>query len=268
VTPIRLQLAAGAAILQRDLYLFLSYRTAAITRNLSVVFQLALLYYISKLVTLPSFQSKSGYFAYVVVGILILRVTEATFSLPNIIRNELVAGTYERMLLSPMGARKGTTALMIFPFVDALFSAIITIVVAVLVFGVDLEWDTAALALPVAALGTFAFAGISMLFASLVIVFKQAPGMGFLLSVMSLAAGYYFPIDLLPWWAQWVSEVQPFTPTVDLLRHVLVGFPPAHPVWVLVLKLAGFGAVLLPLGVVTIGRALEVGRRRGTIIEY
>lgn len=265
---IRLQIAGAAAILQRDLLLFLSYRTAAITRNASVLFQLALMYYVSKLVKLPLFGSSHDYFSFVVMGIVILHVTQATFSLPAIVRNELVAGTFERLLLSPLGAMIGTFSMLLFPFLDALFSALLTLVLAIIIFGLDLQWSTAPLAIPIAAVATVAFGGIAMLFASAVILFKQAPGMALALSLMSLVGGYYFPISLLPSWIHWVADVQPFTPTVDLLRHVLVGFPVNGSVWSMVAKIVGFAVVLLPLALWTLTTAIRTGQRRGTIIEY
>jgi ABC-type multidrug transport system permease subunit len=73
---------------------------------------------------------------------------------------------------------------------------------------------------------------------------------------------------VLPTWIRWASEVQPFTPATDLLRHLLVNTPLVHPAGVELLKLVGFAAILLPLGVVLLRASIRYGQRSGTIVEY
>ena len=76
-----------------------------------------------------------------------------------------------------------------------------------------------------ALVGAMALGAIALLFAAMVVRYKQAPGAAYVLAAISLVAGFYFPPSLLPWWLGWASDVQPFTPAVDLLRHLLVGQP-------------------------------------------
>jgi ABC-2 type transport system permease protein len=99
------------------------------------------------------------------------------------------------------------------------------------------------------------------------VIFKRPPGQGVVLPVIALVSGLYFPVDLLPGWLRWLSDVQPLTPTVDVMRHVLVGIPLTDPVGIELLKLAGFSILGLPLGVVALTGALRHCRRRGTMLE-
>ena len=128
-------------------------------------------------------------------------------------RQELVAGTYERLVLSPFGGTAATVSLMIFPILYALAVAVLELAVAVALFGLHIRWGTAALALPLGIAGALAFAPFALLFAAVTLAFKQAPGQNTALAVISLASGMYFPVALLPWWLRWISEIQPFTPT-------------------------------------------------------
>jgi ABC-type polysaccharide/polyol phosphate export permease len=130
------------------------------------------------------------------------------------------------------------------------------------------SWSTAALALPLGIAGALAFAPFALLFAAVTLAFKQAPGQNAALAVISLASGMYFPVALLPWWLRWVSEIQPFTPTVDLLRHVLTGFPLAESPTGAVAKIVGFIVVGIPIGVRLVSLAGWYGRKRGTVTEY
>jgi ABC-2 type transport system permease protein len=261
---------ATLAILRRDWTLFKSYRMRLITTFLATVFTLALFYFISRLVNVSSFRSPDDYYAYVVVGLVILAVLTSTLtSPPTVIRQELVAGTFERLLLTPLGAVPGVVSMLVFPLVFALVQGCLTLAIATLVFGLSLQWSTLALALPVAMLGAVAFMPFGVLIAATTVRFKQAiAGTGFVVAGISIVAGIYFPVTLLPDWIQWMSEVQPFTPSVDLLRNLLVGAPLQDPAWLELLRLAGFAAVLLPASIWVLHRAIQAGRHRGTILEF
>ena len=159
--------------------------------------------------------------------------------------------------------------MMIFPFCVSFVSALITLAIAVTVFGLHVHWQTAPLAIPIALLGTGAFTAFGLLFASSAVVFKRVVGgAGLMMTGVALVSGLYFPIALLPGWLRWFSNVQPFTPTVELLRHLLVQTPLSHSVFTDLAKIIGFVIICLPLGVVLLGQAMRLGQRRGTIIEY
>jgi ABC-2 type transport system permease protein len=261
-------LAAGWAIFRRDLQIFLSYPSLAFSQAISVIVSVALFYYVSKLIRVPAFESPDSYFAFVIVGLVIVSVIQSTLTLPAGLRSELVAGTFERILLSPFGPVRGVLSMMIFPVVLALVMSVWTIGVAAALFGLELDWSTAPLTLPVGLLAAMSFSAIALLVAAVVVVFKQAPGIGMVIAGVGLISGVYFPTDLLPSWIEWMSKVQPFTPSVDLMRHFLVGLPMSGSISVAVLKLIGFAVVLLPLAAWLLGRGVLAAQRRGTIIEY
>jgi ABC-2 type transport system permease protein len=236
----------------------------------SALFTLLLFYYTSKLVRVEMFPSPDDYFAFVTVGLVIFAVLTSTLAVgAATLCQELVAGTFERLVVSPFGAVAGVLAMLLFPFAYALVQGVVSLLLATLVFGLPLEWPSALLALPVALLGVLAFLPFGVLIAVAVVVLKQAMAAGnFLVAGISVVAGLYFPVALLPEWIQWASEVQPFTPAVELLRHLLVGTPLDSSAWVEVGKLALFAAVLIPVSVWVLHRAVRVGRRCATITEY
>lgn len=260
---------AALGLMKRDWSTFSSYRTQLFSTIFGMFMSLALYYFLSKLVHVASFPSSKDYFAFVVVGMVIVTVLQSTMGIANTLRGELVAGTFERLVLSPFGAVAAMVSMMVFPFVMALFSSLVMLVLATLVFGVHLHWDTAALGVPIALLGTGVFTAFGMLLAAVTIVFKRAAGgLGFVLTVISLTSGLYFPISLLPGYLRWISNVQPFTPSVDLLRNVLVGTPLHEGVGAELAKLIGFLVVMIPLGLFALRLGLRTAQRRGTIMEY
>jgi ABC-type polysaccharide/polyol phosphate export permease len=108
-----------------------------------------------------------------------------------------------------------------------------------------------------------------MLFAATVLIFKRMmAGAGLLLTLISFTSGVYFPVALLPDWIEWFSDVQPFTPSIQLLRHVLIDAEVTGDPSTLVLKVAAFVVLMIPAGYLALRAATRVGQRTGTIIEY
>jgi ABC-2 type transport system permease protein len=270
VTTVRAYVDAAAALFMRDARLYLSYRARFVTQTLSGFLGLVLFYYVSRLVTVGAFGSPDTYFAYVVVGLAVFEVMTASLGIiPAALRQELVAGTFERVVLSPFGPVCAVLSMLIFPFFVAFLQAVLTLMVAVLVFDMPFEWQSAPLAVPVALVGALAFVPFAFLLAATVLTVKQAlGGTALIVTGISLTSGFFFPVALLPDWIEWTSEAQPFTPTLEVLRDLLIGFEADGSAWTAVVKLAIFIAVLLPVAVWTLGASIRFAQRRGTIIEY
>ena len=261
--------SAAGAVLRRDLRIYLSYPGRFPMRVLTAVFSLALFHYISQLVAVEQFSDPEDYFAFVVVGLVILEVLQATLGVGVALRQELLTGNFERLVLSPFGPVPGIAAMALLPLLLAFVLALVMLAAGALLFDLPVSWSQAPLAVPVALLGSSAFAALGLLFAAVVVLFKQATSAAaFFVAIISLLSGVYFPVALLPGWAEWLSGVLPFKPTVDLLRHLLLDTPMVGSAGAALAKLAGFVAVLTPLALLALRAALRHTQRRGTIAEY
>lgn len=260
---------AAFAVFERDLRIYVTYRNRLIAELVSIIFSITIFYYVSRLVRVEQFPTPADYFSFVVVGIVILRTLFSAYStFSGTLRQELVAGTFERMVTSPFGPAAGTVAMLLFPFGLALFVTTVTIAFAAVVFGVPLHWSTLPLAVPAALLSILAFVPFALMIGASIILFKATAGAGLFLVVISLVSGLIFPVDLLPGWLAWAADVQPFTPAVELLRHLIVDTPLRESAATSILKVGAFAVVLLPLSLFMVARAIEIGRRRATLIEY
>jgi ABC-2 type transport system permease protein len=260
---------AFLAVLRRDLAIYMSYRTRFVSQAASSLFSLALFYYVSRLVHVRGFGSPDRYYAFVVVGLALLGVIYACFATPGLVRQELVAGTLERLVLSPFGAVRSIIAMTLFPLAYASVLATLSLVLACVVFGLQMHWGTVPLALPVLVLTLVAFLPFGLIFAAVTIVIKQDNvGTNWVVSVLALIGGMYFPISLLPHWLQLAGRLQPFTPATELLRHLLVATPMHASVAASLAKLVVFAVVLVPLSIFALSSAVRIGQRRATIIEY
>ncbi len=260
---------AFLAVLRRDLHVYLSYRTRLVSQMLTSVFSLTLFYYISRLVHVEGFASPNAYFGFVVVGIALVSVLYSCFAIAEMIRQELIAGTFERLLLSPFGAIRSSVAMTLFPLLFSFVLAGTTLGLGAALFGLELHWSTVPLSVPAMALALLSFLPFGLLFAALTVATKQGSvGTSWFIALVSIVGGLYFPISLLPEWIQTLTKLQPFTPATELLRHLLVNTPQATSTAVTVAKLVGFAAVLIPASLLALHHAIRLGQRKGTIIEY
>jgi ABC-2 type transport system permease protein len=265
----RLWCDAMWGIMRRDAILFVSYRTQIVSQFLGPLFSIALFYYISRLLTARTFHSPGGYFGFVIVGLVIVEILTLSLGImPTSVRQELISGTIERFLVSAHGPINGILGTMLFPLCNAFLSGILTLVLATAIFGLPLA-ATSFLAIPVALLGVIAFMPFAFFLVALVMAFKQAASATqFIVAGIAIVGGLYFPVSVLPGSIRWMSEVQPFTPATDLLRHLLVNSQLVHPATVELLKLVGFSVVLLPAGFALLRVSIRYGQRTGTVAEY
>ena len=256
-------------IVRRDAILFASYRTQFVSQILGPLFTITLFYYISHLVTSRVIHSPGGYFGFVIVGLAIIQILTVSLGvMPVTVRQELVSGTIERFLVSAHGPVNGIIGTMLFPLITALATGALMLGAAALIFGLPLA-TTAILAIPVSLFGTLAFMPFAFILVSLIMAFKQVSSAAqFIIAGIAIVGGLYFPVAVLPDWIRWASEVQPFTPAAELLRHLLVNTPLTHPAVVDLVKLAGFIVVLLPAGFMLLRTAIRYGQRAGTVAEY
>ena len=81
---------------------------------------------------------------------------------------------------------------------------------------------------------------------------EAAQAIGFLaIFPLTFASSAFVPVDSMPSWLQAFAEVNPFTTTVDAMRHLWLGTPAGDDVW---------GAVLWALGLTLFFATLSVRR--------
>lgn len=268
MTLVSQYLGALGATMRRDLHIFLSYRTRLVSQVLGMLFTLTTFYYVAKLVRPGAVGPHGRYFAFVVVGVVTVAVLTSALNLAQIVRMELMAGNFERILISPMGPIWGIVSIAAFPIGYATLLSAVMLGLSAGVFGIPLQAGGVAPALGVAVLGSLSLACIGLLFVAGLLAFKSAMGATWVVAGLSLLGGAYFPLRLFPGWIRWTSYAQPFTPAVDLLRHLLIGTPTQQSVGIELLRLVGFTVVLMPIAVGALGGAIRLSRRRGTIMEY
>lgn len=261
-------LGAVWATVKRDAAIFFSYRFRLVSQVLGMLFTMTTFYYVAKLVRPGAVGPEGKYFAFVVIGILATGVLTSALNSAQIIRMELMQGNFERVLISPLGPVWGVVSVVAFPIIYATALSAVMLVVAKVIYGIPVLLGGIAPGVGIAILGALSLASIGLLFVAALLAFKSAVGATWVVAGISLLGGAYFPLRLFPGWLRWTSDVQPFTPTLELLRHVLIGTPTQTSVLLDLAKLVGFTIVLMPVAFSALAGAVAVSRRRGTIMEY
>jgi ABC-2 type transport system permease protein len=258
------------AILLRDYLVTRSYR-AALAMDLAFgVVNVLIYYFISETFEGAATSDLGGapsYFDFATVGIVVtLVVTAAATGLARRIREEQPTGTLEVRAAQPIRTAELFAGLGALPFLLAGARAVIYLVIAALLLGLDTS-DASWVGLVAMLVATgAAMSALGMVAGGVVLVVKRGEiVLGALITAMALVSGAFFPIEVLPSWLQPLGDVVPTRFAYDGLRAALFrgdGWEDD------VLALLAFASVCIPAGVWFAGRALEFTRRRGSLSQY
>jgi ABC-2 type transport system permease protein len=190
------------------------------------------------------FNPDLDYQAYMVPGILVLLVTMVATALGsmNIVR-EKELGTLEQLNVTPV-TRAEFIASKLIPFwVIGLAVLAFGLTIARLAFAIPMR-GSLALVFLAAAVYLLVALGIGLWISTIVETQQQAMFVTFAINmVYMLMSGLFTPILSMPRWAQWIAQLSPVKHFIVLMRAVLV-------------KGAGFSAVLVPLAVLAVYAAV------------
>jgi ABC-2 type transport system permease protein len=266
-------LAIIAAFLRRDARIYLSYRASFAFQSVSIVLEIALFFYLSRVVDQANFGAEQGltggYFGYAVVGLALLTMVQVSLSSYSYkLREEQTTGTFEALMATPTSPTLIVLSGAAYDLIRAAITGLVLIAAAVAIFGLRLALDPGSIGIAVVALvgclGLFASLGVVV--GACTVVFKRATAfLAMMVTGLALLGGVYFPIEVLPSPIEELARILPFTWALDVVRAALLGgdVDPA--------QLGGLfasAAVLLPLALVGFNMAVNHARRTGTLAQY
>lgn len=262
------------AFLRRDLLVAWSYRVGFFSDFANLAAQMAIFFFIGKLIesrALPSYGgAHATYLEFVTLGIVVnVFVQVALTRTATALRSEQMIGTLEALLSTPTATGTIQLGSAVFDLVYMPLRTAVFLAFMALVVGVELD---PAGALP-SALLLLAFIpfvwGIGIATAAAVVTFRRGTGaMGIGGMMLGLTSGAFFPLALLPGWISAVAEYNPLAIAIEGLREALLGGAGWDAVGGDLLLLAAMSALALALGSLLFRLALERERRRGTLGLY
>jgi ABC-2 type transport system permease protein len=249
----------------------LAYPLSIVMMVIGLVIVPVVLYFVNQLV--PSQPAVGGdYFTFAALGAIATGATRGGLSaFGGQLDNAVSTGRLENLLVEPIRWRVLPFALAGWPvMITAATMAIQTIIVIAL--GADIKWSGMPLAALILFGGVAASHAVGILAASVKILSKQSdPILTLYMLATDVLSGTAFPVDLLPAPLRALSYLLPQTYVLSAIRKVLMpdGDQIAGPsATTAVLLLCGFLVVMYPLSLWLFGRALEYGRKVGTLAGY
>lgn len=258
------------AFLARDLRLLTTYPLELALSAGRVVFPLLVLYLPAQLIgDLESARPYGGFLPFSVVGVGMMNFFMACYaSFAAAIRSEQGMGTLESVLMTPVSLPTLVLASSCWPFLWAALSALVFIGGGALLYDIPLRGDLW-LTFACVAITMVVFAGLGVLSASFVMVYKRGDPVGPVLSVMFfLLGGVIYPTEVLPSWLTPLAAALPITHAAQALRGILLLGKPFGEVVGHLFVLLLYALVLAPLGLWTFAHAVRKAKRDGTLLQY
>jgi ABC-2 type transport system permease protein len=198
-----------------------------------------------------------NYFQFMAPGLMAMTIMMAAMiGLAGSISREREIGTMDGILSAPISRLSIVLGKSLAQVVRGLLQALLTLVLAILLFGVVVHGNFLLLAL-LLLLTVFSFIGIGIMISAL--ASEQETAMTIMMTLtfpMLFLSGALFPIQQMPVAMQWISKGLPLTYAVEALRKCIVlgtGITGMMPeVWVML----GFGVVFTAVAIPVFNRVI------------
>jgi ABC-2 type transport system permease protein len=268
------ELAKLPAFARRDMLVAWSYRATFISDVLSLFLQALLFYFVGLLVDegrLPEFGgSPVTYMEYVTVGIALAAFLQIGLGrVAAALRQEQMIGTLESLLATPTSPATIQLGSVLYDLIYVPIRTGLFLMLIAVGFGLDFNLaGVAPAALVILFFVPFVW-GLGLVTAAATLTFRGgSAGVGFGLTIMTLASGAFFPLELLPRWMESLASFNPMAIAIEGMRDPLLGVVDWSETLYGLAVLVPFSAVSLAVGIYAFRAALRRERRRGTIGHY
>jgi ABC-2 type transport system permease protein len=263
-----------AAFVRRDFLVAWSYRLSFFTEIAAMLFQTLTFYFLAQIIdpgALPTYGgSQVTYMQFVAVGIALTTfIAIALSQVALAVRTEQMIGTLESILVTPTAPATVQVGSIAYPLLFIPIRIGIFFGLMVAIFGLALEWGSLGPALAVLLSFVPFVWGLGLVSAAMILTYKRGTGgVGLAAGVLTLLSGAYFPLTVLPEWAQHVAYLNPLALANEGVRDTLLGGGGWAAVAPELLILSALSVVSLAVGIVAFRKALVRERRVGTLGLY
>lgn len=250
-----------------------SYRVNMVISLASLLVSLVPLYFVSRAlqpVMAGAIRNEGQhYFPFVLLGMVTsMFLTLAISALPGTVGGTIGNGTFEALLgaPTPLPVLLGGMAAYDFAWLTLRSFLMLT---AGWILGAPVVWSNLVPGVVILAMIILAYLPFGLFAAALIIAFRTAgPLLAVVVTASNLLGGVFYPTHVIPPGIRGFAAVVPLTYGLRALRRVLLDGLPLTAVLGDLGALALFVAVLLPLGVLAMLKALAYARSAGTLSQY
>jgi len=191
-----------------------------------------------------------NYFQFMAPGLMAMVIMMAVMTgIAASVSQERELGTLDGMLSAPTSRLSIILGKSLAQIVRGLLQAGITLVLAILVFGVSINGNPLLLVM-LLILTVFSFIGIGILISAMASQQQTATTIMMTLTMpMMFLSGAFFPIQQMPQVMQWVSRALPLTYAVDALRKCMVLGTGVSGMMTEILVMLGFGVAFMIIAI-------------------
>lgn len=259
---------------KRDALIAMSYRTSFAVQLLGNVLLLGIFYYIGKLIDAsanPAMEPYGGsYLAFMLIGLALtdcVGVSLTTFA--KQVREGQLTGTLEATLMSPVRLPVILIYSSLWAYFFSAFRFVFYLLVGGILYSVSLRQANLTSALVIFVLTILCFAGVGILWASVVILIKRGEAVLNTVGIVAiLVSGVLFPVQLLPSWVEKGATLIPLTHALEGMRRAILNGAGLIALSQTVLTLSLFAVVLLGIGIGSFNRAVALVKSTGSLVEY
>ena len=191
-----------------------------------------------------------NYFQFMAPGLMAMVIMMAVMTgIAASVSQEREIGTLDGMLSAPTSRLSIILGKSFAQVVRGLLQAGITLLLAVVVFGITINGSPLLLVL-LLILTVFSFIGLGMLVSALASQQQTATTIMMTLTMpMMFLSGAFFPIEQMPTVMQWISRVLPLTYAVDAVRKCMVLGTGISGMMTEILVMLGFGVAFMIIAI-------------------
>jgi ABC-2 type transport system permease protein len=258
----------------RDFRTETSYRLGFLTSLGGILFNTATFFFVSELIgdsARPYLAPyNSDYFSFVIIGVAFSGYFGVGLNgFARALREAQTTGMLEAMLMTPAPLAVIVSGSALWSYAFTTVRVLLYLLLGSLLLTLRLGGANYLAALVSLVLSTVAFASIGIIAAGIIMIIKRGEPVTSLFGAFaSLVGGIYYPVEILPGWLQFFSNLVPVTYAVRALRLALLTGAGWAELSRDLLILAGFTVVLLPVSLYIFRRAVDVARDDGSLAHY
>ncbi|MCP4165916.1 MAG: ABC transporter permease [Chloroflexi bacterium] len=205
---------------------------------------------------------------YLIIGTLVWHFLSVIFYwITDVISIERWEGTIEYTLMAPIHRFTHMAGQTVFAVIYSFFFTGVILIVAVLLFDIDLSKANLLGGTLVLLAGSLSFIGISVTASTLPLLFPERGSQmtHVIIAVMLLISGVYYPIEVLPEVLQKLSVLSPATYVLVGVREALLLGTPTLQLWPYIWPVLIMGVIAIPAGLKIFGAAERYAKRTGKL---
>lgn len=258
------------AIIRRDLLTTVRYRSALVIGGTAILVEIAAFYYLARAVG-PGFRPEGGeYFPFLVVGTgFYTFIVAGMTAFVSALRDAQQTGTLEVLMTTSTSPAILVLLSAVSVFSISTLQLVVYLSGGLILFPVSLAHPNLPACAIVFLLSLGVAISIGILAGAMQVATQRGGAMLTLIgSTTWFLTGALFPVSALPGPLRAISYLIPITHCLQGMRMALLHGAPMARVWVEVVPLAAFVAILLPLSLLVFVHALRQARSQGTLSYY